>query len=230
MDNNFKLILATGAPGSMWSMISHRFKRSINKFDFTDENEQRFYDLPKTHTNVNYIINEDNWKAKGHRGSYFGPYHEFGQQFDDLRYYQNVENFYNECLKPFNNDQRPYKLIKSHWFSYNLDWLWENCKGHKMMLIWREPQAAENWWYSMGGWDIRYPVYTWYNNPARMKEKIKEESDLIQGFAEKHNITWVDFDISGDWVYKNFPEAQIIDPKANPVIDDIIKVAYFDIV
>lgn len=229
MKNDFKLVFTTGAPGSMWSAISYRFKKSLKGFDFTDETESRRYALPKEHKLKLGSNLEHSQKTYTHVGSYFGPFHEFGNCFDDLNVYQNVEDFYEECLKPFNNDEAKFKMIKSHWFSYNLDWIWKNCKGHKILLVWREPKAAEKWWYSMGGWSINYPVYTWYDNPNRMREKIKEENDLITKFAQQHNIKWWNFETHDKWLNSRLPEANIIKAKTIPMLEDVIKVAYFDI-
>lgn len=227
---NYTLVLTTGAPGSCWSMISNRFKRSMRGFDKSDEQFDRKYKMPEEHVSQNYNITDPNWKQTTHNGSYFGPHHEFGHGFDDIAANYTKESFVNECLKPYSDSDFPNKLIRSHWFAYNLDWLWENCKGHKMLLIWRDPKAAENWWYSMGGWNIQYPVYTWYENPNRMAEKIKEENDLILKFAEKHNIDWWDYDLDGEWIRSRFPEAVAIESKANPIINDTIKVRYLDII
>jgi hypothetical protein len=226
-DNKF--VFVTGAPGSAWSMISHRFKKNVKNFDFTDENDNREYDLPEEHKKE-YDIKVDNWKAKTHMGAYFGPHHEFGHSFDDLsKYDSNVENFYIECLRPFSDHTSPYKLVKSHWFSYNLDWLWDNCKGHELLLIWREPEAAKDWWYRMGGWNIHYPVYTWYDNPERMWLQMQEESKLILDFGNKMNVTWHDYDTNDSWLEKEFGEGRKRDAAANPKFKDTIKIGYLRI-
>ena len=224
------LVFTTGAPGSCWSMISNRLKNIIPNFDKSDENEERRHQMPKDHVTQNYKIIDQSWNQGTHRGSYFGPYHDYGHGFDNIPKNYTIDTFINECFKPYSNKEKTNKLIRSHWFAYNLDWIWENCKGHKMLLVWREPTAAENWWYSMGGWDINYPVYTWYENHEKMSMQIKKESDLVLEFAKKHNIEWWDFDVEGQWLYSRFPDATVIEPKADPIIEDTIKVAFFEIV
>lgn len=228
--NNTKLVLTTGAPGSMWSMISHRFKKSFRKFDFTDETEERQYSLPEEHKNSNYTVAGDSWKPKTHIGSYFGPFHEFGHYFDDLTYYKNVNDFYSECLKPFSDDLSPNKLIKSHWFAYNLEWIWDNCKGHDLLLIWRDAESARNWWYSMGGWNIKHPVYDWYENDDRMWSHIQKETRLIKEFGDKKNVTWYDYDNDNSWILKRFNQQPNGSYTANANYSDTIKLAYLEIV
>lgn len=226
-----KFVFVTGAPGSAWSMISHRFKKSFRSFDFTDETTERQYALPEEHKKQ-YTINGDpsEWKAKTHIGSYFGPHHEFGDNFHDLDVYSgNVEEFYNECLKPFDDELSTQKLIKSHWFAYNLDWLWENCKGHDLLLVWREPEAAKNWWYQMGGWNIKHPVYHWYENDDRMWNQIQEESRLIKEFGDKMNVVWHDYDGDDSWIEKEFGRKRRREVSANPNFKDTIKVGYLKI-
>ena len=223
---DFKLVLCTGAPGSAWSMISNRLKGTFAGFDRSDENEERRYYMPEDHKQ-GYHVHSSDWKGTTHVGCYFGPNHEFGHGFNDIPKNYSKEEFFKECLKPYSNDKAPYKLIRSHWFAYNLDWLWENCKGQKLFLIWRDPKAAEEWWYSMGGWDIYYPVYSWYEGPARMKKMIEKESNLLIDFAEKKKIDWTDY--SDTWIKDRWPNAVEKDYKASPVFKDQIKIAYVDI-
>jgi hypothetical protein len=178
-------------------MISHRFKKNVKNFDFTDENDTREYDLPEEHKKE-YDIKVDNSKAKTHMGAYFGPHHEFGHLFDDLSKYDNdIENFYTECLRPFSDHTSPYKLVKSHWFSYNLDWLWDNCKGQDLFLLYKNSQTSRDWWFERGGWNIHHPVYTWYENDERLFEQIKIENTNLLNFVEEKGLEWQTY--SEEW-------------------------------
>lgn len=227
MEYDYKLVLCTGAPGSAWSMISNRLKRTFAGFDNTDETSDRKYKIPDHHKKE-YDVKADDWQGTTHVGAYFGPYHEFGHNFDDIAKNYTPESFKEECLKPFMHIKKNFKLVRSHWFAYNLNWIWDNCKGHKLFLIWREPEAARDWWYSMGGWNIHYPVYTWYENPERMWEKIQEESKLLLDFAAEKNLSW--FDHSDTWITDRWPNAIEKDYKASPKFKDTIKLIYTDIV
>jgi hypothetical protein len=230
MNQNYKLVLTAGAPGSAWSMMSNRVKRALAKrFDRTDETDERTYYIPEDHKNEMYDVKDPTWKATTHNGSYFGPYHEFGHGFDDIPKNYTTESFKAECLKPFLDPTRTHKLVRSHWFSYNLDWIWDNMKGHKLLLVWRDAEKSRDWWYSMGGWNINFPVYTWYDNPDRMWEKIQEETNLIWKFGEKHNLEWMDYDNDDQWILSKFPNAKKTDHKADIKINDTIKIAYLDI-
>lgn len=220
--NEPKLILCTGAPGSAWSMICQRMRLQLTGYDMTDQSPDRMYRMPIEHTK-DYTVTDDSWRAYTHNGAYFGPYHEFGHNFDNLNHYTR-EAFEQECLKPFSDNTQPLKQIKSHWFAYNLDWIWENCKGHDLLLVWREPQAAKDWWFHMGGFDIYYPIYKWYVNEERMWEKIQEETNKIADFAERKNFEWNNY--STNWVMERFPEAVPKLFKAEPNIQDNIKVCY----
>jgi hypothetical protein len=230
MKNDYNFIFTTGAPGSAWSMISHRFKKNFKDFDASDETPERQYSLPEEHKKQYTIVgNPAEWKAKTHIGSYFGPYHDNGHHFDNLNYYNDVYDFYGECLKPFDDNTAPKKLIKSHWFAYNLEWLWENCKGHDILLIWREPDAAKNWWYKMGGWNIKHPVYTWYENDERMWNQIQEEARLVKEFGDSKNVDWHDYDNDDSWLEKQFGKARKRGVSANPNFEDVIKIGYLKI-
>lgn len=222
MNENFKLVLCTGAPGSAWSMICQRMRLQLPNYDMTDQSPDRMYKMPIEHTK-DYQVNDDSWKSYTHNGAYFGPHHEFGNWFDDLSNHSK-EEFITECLKPFSDDTQVYKQCKSHWFAYNLDWIWENCKGHDLLLVWREAQASKEWWYHMGGWAIYYPIYKWYENDERMWEKMQEETNCIWNFAEKHNLTWDNY--STNWVTERFENAVPKLFKAEPNLKDTIKVCY----
>jgi hypothetical protein len=229
--NNYTLLLCTGSPGSAWSTISTRLKKSFEEFDLSDETPERSYLMPLTSA-IDYQIRRPDWIKKTHHGAYYGPYHEFGQHFDEISNHYTKEQFLDECLKPYSDDTRPFKLIRSHWFSYNLDWIWENCKGHKLLLVWRDPEVSRTKWYSMGGWDINYPVYTWYDNPERMWIKIQEEANNIWDFAQRKNIEWHNYTGDSAILKTQWGAGTLtnFNPRANPIINDTIKFAIVEIV
>lgn len=222
-----RFVFTTGCPGSMWSMISHRLKHQFQGFDLSDETAERRYHLPEAHRQENYEVQDEDWAAATHIGSYFGPYHDLGQDFEDLRVYDHrLQDFYRECHRPFSQARKPWKLVKSHWFAYNLPWLWQHCPGHYLFMIWREPEQAERWWYSMGGWDIRHPVYTWYGTPERMSQQIRMENDLIWSFGQQINTRWYDYTGGDEWIEQRFRRPLRNQARARPRIDGSIKVSY----
>lgn len=225
MNENFKLVLCTGAPGSAWSMICQRMRLQLDGFDMTDQSPDRMYKMPIEHTK-DYIVTDDSWKSYTHNGAYFGPYHEFGTTFDNLAS-NNKDTFFKECLKPFSDNTKPLKQIKSHWFAYNLDWIWDNCKGQDLLLVWRGAQECKDWWYHMGGFGIYYPIYKWYENDERMWEKMQEETNNIWNFAERKGLKWDNY--STNWITERFPNSIPQQFKAEPNLKDTIKVCYVTI-
>jgi hypothetical protein len=181
IDPNFCFV--TGVPGSSWSMISHRLKILLNH-DLSDIDGTREH----------LAAHRDPTQGKcnrTHHGSYFGPCNEFGEHFDDIPNNYTLESFYNECNLPFiNGNNRQTRCIRSHWFSYNLNWLWENCKGNTILLIHKESKGAINWWKKIGGWNIKHPIYTWYENDEKMAEQILEENNNLLRFAKEKNLEW----------------------------------------
>ena len=179
---NPEFCFVSAVPGSSWSMISHRLKILLNH-NLTDVNEARRHAAPAR--------DQSKGSVHTHFGSYFGPHNEFGEHFDDIANNYTLENFYNECNRPFINSNNGHtKSIRSHWFSYNLNWLWENCKGNTMFLIYKESQSAVDWWLKRGGWEIEHPVYTWYENTDKMTKQVIEENNNLLKFAEEKNLAW----------------------------------------
>jgi hypothetical protein len=86
----------------------------------------------------------------------------------------------------------------------------------------------------MGGWDINYPVYTWYDNPERLWIKIQEEANNILDFAQRKNIEWHNYtNHDNDTQLKTHWGAGTITnfrPRANPIFNDAIKFAIVEIV
>lgn len=231
MNDNSKLVLCTGAPGSVWSMISNKIKKNFVNFDKSDETKERKYHIPEQHKSE-FNIKDPSWIATTHVGCYFGPYHEFGHHFDDIKNHYTQEEFFKECMIPYSHDDKPYKLIRSHWFSYNLDWIWDNCKGHRLFLVWRDAEHAKKWWYNMGGWNINHPIYKWYDNDDRMWEKIQEETNNILEFANRKNIQLINYSeesLLEYWKQHWEEEPSYVNGKANPVFSDEIKFAIVDI-
>lgn len=176
------LIFATGAPGSKWSRIlsSLGLHPGINN---SDKDKFPRYNLDVMFANGRMM------PVGNHTGAYFGPDNNVGEKFDDLTKLTK-EEFIEEIKRPFDNWHQGLKIVKSHWFSYgnNLDWLLENFPDSKIILVYNGDDVAFKWWHFVGGWDISFPTYTWYNNDQRMYEKILEENHYLLNFARKHLI------------------------------------------
>lgn len=198
MNNIPEFCFVTGVPGSSWSMISHRIKILLDH-NMTDVDENRTHLAP--------IRPHHQGEVLTHYGSYFGPNNEFGHHFDDIPGNYTLESFYEECRRPFtDNTTLKTKSIRSHWFSYNLDWIWDNCKGQSLCLIHKSSQESVSWWLRRGGWDIKHPDYTWYENTERLKKQVTIENAALLKFAAEKNLTWDTY--NEEWWVSKFGKAE----------------------
>ena len=203
---NPEFCFVAAVPGSSWSMISHRLKILLNH-NLTDVDVTRQHAAPHRDQSRGDILT--------HFGSYFGPHNEFGEHFNDIPNNYTLESFYNECNRPFVNSNTPStKCIRSHWFSYNLDWLWDNCTGHDLFLIHKESQGSVDWWLKRGGWDIKHPVYSWYENTNRMTEQVIKENNNLLKFAKEKNLSWEKY--HEDWWQEKFGVTETTQPNRPP--------------
>jgi hypothetical protein len=176
------LIFAAAAPGSKWSRVLSKLSLhpSINN---SDKYKYPTYKL-------NSLDTYGTTKPVGnHTGVYFGPGNGVGENFDDLTRLTK-EQFIDEIKPSFADWEQGIKIVKSHWFSYydNLNWLIENFPDAKLILVYNGNDVAFKWWHYVGGWDISFPSYTWYENDQRMYDKILEENHYLLKFAKKHLI------------------------------------------
>jgi hypothetical protein len=158
----------------------------LTGYDMTDQSPDRMYRMPIEHTK-DYTVSDESWRAYTHNGAYFGPHHEYGHGFDDLTNYSKDE-FFTECLKPFSDDSQPLKQIKSHWFAYNLDTITKYFPKAKIILVWAPDESCFDWWSHLGGWNIAFPVYTWYHDDDRMQRQIRLENAFILKFIFEKNL------------------------------------------
>ena len=127
-----KYIFVTGAPGSRWSgyVEDHLYVR--DDIDKSDFRQDREY------------------KVDGqvmHRGAYF----DSGMEFN---------NFPQTWDLPFDEEGVGLRVIKSHLFAYQLDWLTQF--KDDIHIVYRPDQECFDWWHEAGGWDISYPNYKNY--------------------------------------------------------------------
>ena len=206
---DYKFEFVTGCPGSGWSSVSHHVKQTLsNVYDTSDLNDECCFLIPdgfyKKYTKTDPLTLSTVEKLT-HHGSYFGPSNKYGGKFDCIAENYTVDEFTQECLRPFGDRSKPVKQIKSHWFAYNLDWVWENFKGHELLLIWKDPTAAYQHWQDIGGWKITYPNYIWYRQKDSMQDQIHKEADQLLDFINRKNLQLTD--CSGHWmntIYNEF--------------------------
>ena len=147
-----KYIFMTGAPGSKWSSVSKNiyYSPDIDRSDYSDART--------------YYHDASGTTQLMHMGAYFDPGMEFGGFFDNI----------NRCTKELCESEfdRPFtgkgvRIIKSHVFAHNIDFLktyWPECP---IVLVQRPNDACLGWWVKCGHFDITYPKYEQYYRDLR---------------------------------------------------------------
>ena len=171
------LILLTGAPGSRWTSAHTRLTKCSTDFSSSEVSSE--YWRIKTVQHPSPFI-------AGHSGVYWGPNHGIGEKFDDL-HSCSKEYILDEINKGF-TDNKGVRLVKSHWFSYNLNYLASMLPKAKILLCYGDELECYYWWNKCGGWGMGYPKYTWYQNDERMMRQIKEENYNILRFCTTHDL------------------------------------------
>ena len=160
-------ILATGAPGSRWSGVVKGiyYSPDINQSDYKKENIFYFREE-----------DEDEGKKPNHFATYFGAGQKYGVQRE-------------EWDKPFKKDSEGIKIIKSHDFAYQLDYLTKYVQP--IIIVYRSPIDCFEWWHEAGGWDIKYPNYEHYIDDDMLFLEIENQCAEIQRFLHynKSHIT-----------------------------------------
>jgi len=158
-----KYLFIAGAPGSKWSSVSKNiyYSPSVDRSDYSDERTY-YHDASG---NMDLM----------HLGAYFDPGMEFGDNFDNLSSMSKAE-----CEQEFN---RPFsgtgvRIIKSHVFANNIDFLkntWPDCR---VILVHREDDACLGWWVRCGHFNITYPKYDKYYVDLRTMGTIINKQNL----------------------------------------------------
>lgn len=161
-----KYIFITGAPGSKWSRVA----KSIWMSDDVDMSDERV---------------EYNNHRVSHTGSYFGPDMEYGRWFDQPFDQFTKEQLEEEFDKPFS--RTGIRIIKSHHFAYNLEYIkktWPDCP---IILVQREDDSCFTWWTLAGGFDITYPNYEWYQDNETIYKQICKQNFEIKKFRKNNS-------------------------------------------
>ena len=161
-----KYIFMTGAPGSKWSSVSKNiyYSTDIDRSDYSD-----------TRT---YYHDASGTMQLMHMGAYFDPGMEFGGFFDQIdRYTQ--EQCEAEFDRPFTGTG--VRIIKSHVFAHNIDFLKDHWPESPIVLVQRPDDACLGWWVKCGHFGITYPLYDQYYQDLRtMSQIIPAQNRAIQ--------------------------------------------------
>jgi len=152
-----KYIFMTGAPGSKWSSVSKNIYYSPD-IDRTDWSDARTYYHDASGT-----------MQLMHMGAYFDPGMEFGGFFDEIDRHTR-EQCEAEFDRPFTGTG--VRIIKSHVFAHNIDFLRDHWPDCPIVLVQRPDDACLGWWVKCGHFGITYPLYDQYYRDLRTMSRI----------------------------------------------------------
>ena len=161
-----KYIFMTGAPGSKWSSVSKNIYYSLD-IDRSDYSDARTYYHDASGT-----------MQLMHMGAYFDPGMEFGGFFDEIDRHTK-EKCEAEFDRPFTGTG--VRIIKSHVFAHNIDFLKDHWPDSPIILVQRPDDACLGWWVKCGHFTITYPKYDQYYQDLRtMATIISAQNRAIQ--------------------------------------------------
>ena len=159
-----------GAPGSKWSSVSKNiyYSSSIDRSDYT-EARTYYHDAPGEMMLM-------------HMGAYFDP----GMEFDlpeDLTALSKTE-LERRFDAPFSGEG--VRIIKSHIFAHNIDFLKHSWPESPIILVHRSDDACLGWWVKCGHFNITYPLYNdYYVDLKRMAKCIANQNqDILSAWTK----------------------------------------------
>jgi len=167
-----KYIFIAGAPGSKWSSVVKNiyYSPSLDNSDYSDERT--------------YYHDASGKMELMHLGAYFDPGMEFDLPLELFTFSKDaLEDIFNSA---FTGDG--IRIIKSHIFANNIDFLkacWPDCP---IILVHRPDDACLGWWVKCGHFTITYPKYDKYYVDLRtMANIIKEQNKGIVSATMKYS-------------------------------------------
>jgi hypothetical protein len=163
-----KYIFVAGAPGSKWSSVVKNIYYSPD-LDRSDYSEARTY------------YHDASGKLElMHLGAYFDP----GMEFDLP---DNLFTLSKDALEDIFNSAftgKGVRIIKSHIFAHNIDFLkacWPDCP---IVLVHRPDDACLGWWVKCGHFNITYPKYDKYYVDLRTMSQIisEQNQDILDAY------------------------------------------------
>mgnify|MGYP003116844972 FL=1 len=170
-----KYIFVVGAPGSRWSGVAKSIYYS-DQIDQSDDTPERTYFNPNSPAKAKQLM---------HRGAYFDPGMEFGNELEDFDSLskEDLEKIFDA---PFQGSDK-IRIIKSHVLCYHVEKL-SKMFGDPIVLVYRHDEDCFNWWKQAGGWDITYPNYKWYKDDATMKQQIALQNQAVRKFVYENKL------------------------------------------
>lgn len=173
-------IFFTGVPGSRWSGIAQTLE-TMSGMNTSDRTPDREY-VHHSYT--------------GHKGAYFGP----GMEFEPILDSDYIDQAWVE--------PQGCKLVKSHEWAYNLDQIRTKFPDDWIMMVYRPDMSSYAWWHEAGGFQIKYPNYTSYQNSAIMMSEIMKQNYEILNFGMLNGCKWEYF--TSSWIKNNFNQEIVV--------------------
>lgn len=170
-----KYIFCAGAPGSKWSSLIKNiyYSPSVDRSDYS-EARTYWHDAPGQLELM-------------HLGAYFDP----GMEFElpaDLTELSKTE-LERRFDSPFSGTG--VRIIKSHIFAHNIDFLRHTWPDSPIILAHRSDDACLGWWVKCGHFNITYPSYTKYYKDLRtMAGIIADQNRDIQTAWDRYKGTY----------------------------------------
>ncbi len=190
-----KYIFVAGAPGSKWSSVVKNiyYSPSIDRSDYRD--------------NWTYYHDASGKQELMHLGAYFDPGMEsdLPENFAELSKQQLEEIF----DAPFESNNTGTRIIKSHIFANNIDFLRATWPTAPIVLVHRADDACLGWWVKCGHFDITYPLYHSYYRDLR----------TMAGIIRQQNIGIVNASLAypGKVPYNNLELCELLSIQPPPV-------------
>ena len=168
-----KYIFMAGAPGSKWSSVCKNiyYSASIDRSDYRDA--------------WTYYHDASGRNELMHLGAYFDP----GMESDLPENFSTMSRDKLETIfdQPFDAASAGIRIVKSHIFSNNIDFLRRTWPDAPIILVHRPDDACLGWWVKCGHFDITYPLYhSYYQDLKTMAQIIQKQNQGIVSAALKY--------------------------------------------
>lgn len=150
----------------------------------------------------------DHHSYTGHKGAYFGRGMEF-EPILDSDYIDRVWSNPHGC-----------KLVKSHEWAYNLNQIRTKFPNDWIIMVYRPDMISYAWWHEVGGFQIKYPNYTSYQNSATMMSEIMKQNSEILNFGMLNRCKWEYF--TSSWIKNNFNQEIVVNQKFSDILITLI--------
>ena len=145
----------------------------------------------------------------GHKGAYFGT----GMEFEPILDPDYIDQAW--------TNQDGCKIVKSHEWSYYLGEIREKFPDDWIVMVYRPDMSSYAWWHEAGGFQIKYPNYSHYQNSNILMSEIVKQNSSILKFGMENDCKWEYF--SSRWIKDNFNQNIISNIKVFDVLVTCIK-------